>query len=97
MTGEFGVRLCAGRGCNKAGTKRLWISLFNKQGFFCKSCADYLVHNSLAIVKEDNDNDINGWRQDVEVLVFTNDSDSGPEATNSRRKDTIRDHAGVQL
>lgn len=44
-----GFKECAGRSCKNTAKVPLKIRYINKTGFFCESCADYLLRAELAI------------------------------------------------
>jgi hypothetical protein len=44
---------CAGKGCERTGTKVLKLRLLNKVGIFCDLCADGLLAEDLAVTEGD--------------------------------------------
>jgi hypothetical protein len=46
------VKKCAGKGCDRIGTRILKLRFLNRIGIFCNSCANGLLAEDLATVGE---------------------------------------------
>jgi hypothetical protein len=50
---DLEYKKCAGKGCEKTGTRILKIRFLNKAGIFCDMCANGLLADDLAVAERD--------------------------------------------